>query len=92
MVKLDRCNGSSNTLDDPSCIICLANKTKGIDLNVFNMIRINESKTLIKHISCKCKCKFDGRKYNSNQRWNDNNNKSKKTSRVQKGYIWNPST
>ena len=23
--------------------------------------RINESKTLTKHISCKCKCKFDGR-------------------------------
>ena len=21
---------------------------------------INESKTLTKHISCKCKCKFDG--------------------------------
>ena len=24
--------------------------------------RINEPKTLTKHISCKCKCKFDGRK------------------------------
>ena len=22
---------------------------------------INESKTLIKHISCECKCRFDGR-------------------------------
>ena len=29
---------------------------------------INESKTLTKHISCKCKCKFDGRKCNSNQK------------------------
>ena len=26
---------------------------------------INESKTLTKHISCKCKCKFDERKCNS---------------------------
>ena len=32
----------------------------------------NESKTLRKHISCECKCKFDGRKYNSNQWWNNN--------------------
>ena len=24
--------------------------------------RFNESKTLTKHISCGCKCKFDGRK------------------------------
>ena len=26
---------------------------------------INESKILTKHISCKCKCKFDDRKCNS---------------------------
>ena len=36
------------------------------------MIRgINESKTLTKHISCECKCKFDGRKGNSNQKLNN---------------------
>ena len=40
-----------------------------ITLSVFNMItEINELKTLTKHISCKCKCKFDGRKCNSNQK------------------------
>ena len=32
---------------------------------------INESKTLTKHISCKCKCRFDGRKCNSDQWWNN---------------------
>ena len=32
---------------------------------------INQSKTLTKHISCKCKCKFDGRKCNSDQWWNN---------------------
>ena len=30
--------------------------------------RTNESKTLTKRLSCECKCKFDGRKYNSNQK------------------------
>ena len=35
------------------------------------MTRMNESKTLKKHISCKYKCKFDGRKCNSNQNWNN---------------------
>ena len=34
---------------------------------------IDKSKTLTKHISCECKCKFDGRKYNSDQWWNDDN-------------------
>lgn len=29
----------------------------------FNMIaRIDESKTLVKHKSCECSCKYDGRK------------------------------
>ena len=38
---------------------------------VFNMITgITKSKTLTKHISCKCKCKLNGTKYNSNQWWN----------------------
>ena len=30
------------------------------------IIVTNESKTLAKHITCKFKCKFDGRKCNSN--------------------------
>ena len=32
---------------------------------------INESKPLTKHISCECKCKFVGRKCNSDQWWNN---------------------
>ena len=28
---------------------------------------INESKTLTKHLSCECKCRFHGEKCNSNQ-------------------------
>ena len=34
---------------------------------------INQSKTLTKHISCECKCRFDGRKCNSDQPWNNDN-------------------
>ena len=33
--------------------------------------RINELKTLTKHISWECKCKFDGRNFNSDQWWNN---------------------
>ena len=32
---------------------------------------MNEAKTLIKHSSCSCKCKFHGTTCNSNQRWNN---------------------
>ena len=62
-VKLDRCVGSCNTLNDISNKVYVPNKTEDLNLGVFNMnTGINESKTLTKHISCKCKCKFDGRK------------------------------
>ena len=48
-------------------------KAKDLNISIFNIIKgINESKTLTKHISCECKCKFDGRKCNSNQKRNDN--------------------
>ena len=43
-----------------------------LNLSVFMITGINELKTLAKHISCKCKCKFDGRKCNSNQKSNNN--------------------
>ena len=61
-VKLDRCVGSCNALNDLSNKVCIPNKTEDLNLSVFNMITgINESKPLTKHISCECKCKFDGK-------------------------------
>ena len=61
-VKLDRCTGSCNTLNDLSNKLCVPNKTEDLNLSLFNMITgINESKISTKHISCKCK------KYNSDQ-------------------------
>ena len=33
--------------------------------------RMNDSKISTKHISSECKFKFDCRKYNSNQKWNN---------------------
>ena len=71
-VKLDRCVGSGNTLNDLSNKVCVPNKTEDLILSVFNIITgINESKTLTKHISCECKCRFDGRKFTSDQWWNN---------------------
>ena len=71
-VKLNRCVGSCNTLNYLSNKVCVPNKIEDLNQSVFNMITgINESKTLTKHISCECKCKFDGRKCNSDQWWNN---------------------
>ena len=58
-VKLDRCVGSCNTLNDLSNKECITNKIEDLNLSVFNMITsINDSKTLTKHILRECKCKL----------------------------------
>ena len=65
--------GSCNSLNDLSNKACIPNKTEDLNLSMINMITgVKESKTLTKHISCECKCRFDGRKCNSNQWWNNN--------------------
>ena len=69
MINLDRCIGSCSTLNELSNEVCVPNKTGDLNLSVLNMItRINESKTLTKHMSYECKYKFDGRKCNSSQK------------------------
>ena len=71
-VKLDRCVGSYNTLNDLSNKVCVPNKTEDLNLSMFSMITgVNELKTLTKHVSCECKCKFDETKCKSNQWWNN---------------------
>ena len=54
---------------------------------------INESKTLTKHISCQCKCRFDGRKGNSDQQWdNINVDVNVENPTYVKKIVWNPAT
>ena len=66
-VKLDRCVGSFNTLNDLFNKAWVPIETEDLNINVFSMITgQNESKILTKDISCEWKFKFDGRKCNSN--------------------------
>ena len=82
-VRLDRYIGSCNTLNDLSNKVCVPLKTEDLHIHYFNMITgKNESKTFRIHISCECKCKYDERKPNSDQK-QDNSDcqyKCKKTS------------
>ena len=62
MVMLETCNEICNTIDNLNGRICVLNKTKTGNINLSHMAkRINEAKALTKHISCDCKCKFDGK-------------------------------
>ena len=86
---------SCNTLNDLSNKVCVPNKTEDLNLSVINMITgKNELKTLTKHISYTCNCKFDGTKCNSNHNWNNNKRwcECKKHNINEKDYMWNPAT
>ena len=75
-----------NTLVDLSYRVCLPNKTADLNLNFLKIIKgINESNVLTKFISCKCKCKSDGRKCSSNQKWN--NDKQRGESKIWKNIM-----
>ena len=60
LITLDKCNVIWNVVDNLSTKIQVPGKRKDINVKVFNMtMRINETKALVKHISCNCKCKFN---------------------------------
>lgn len=81
------------------CLIEHVFQTKQVlDLSVFNMMaRISNLKISTKHVSCKCKYKFDGKICNSNQRWNNNKcwcecKYPREQDACKKDYICNPAT
>ena len=68
MISLDKYNGSQNSVNDLSVKIFVPSQTKCVNVTVFNMItKTIEAKSLIKYISCDCKCKFNSKTCNSNQ-------------------------
>ena len=92
-IKLDRCAGRCNTINDLSNKLCIPNKTRDLNLSVFNMTSgINQSEKLRNHRSWGCKCKFNGTKCKSNQWWNNDNYQCdrKKIHVSEKEYVWNP--
>ena len=70
-VKLDRCIGSCNSLNDLTNKVFVPNKTEDLNLSVFNMIKdINESKTLTNIYHANVNVDLKEKKYNSDQWWN----------------------
>ena len=92
IVIVDKYSGSCNSGNDLSTKICVPSKPKDINVKAFNKItRINDAKTLVKHISCDCKCKFNSATCNSNQKCNKTFQcECKNYCKCKKDYSWNP--
>ena len=79
--------------------ICVPNIIKNVNMKVYNfLVRLNETRNVLWHESCKCVCRLNSLVCNSKQIWNINtcrcdcNEYSTGIINCTKGYMWNPST
>ena len=98
-VLVNKCSGSCNTLDNPMAKLCVPNIIKRINMKVHNfLMRLNETRNVLWHESCKCVCKLNSSVCNTKQIWNSDtcrcgcNENFAGILRCDKGYTWNSST
>ena len=98
-VLVNKCSESCNTLDDPMAKMCVPNTIKRVNMKVYNfLMRLNETRNVLWHESCKCVCRLNSSVCNSKQIWNsdtcrcDYNEDFAGIMSCNKGYIWNPNT
>ena len=98
-VLVNKCSGSCETLDNPVAKMCVPNIIKRITMKVYNfLMRLNKTRNVLQHESCKCVCRLNSSVCNSKQIWNsdtcrcDCNDDFAGIINCTKGYTWNPST
>ena len=97
-IKVNKCSGSCNNINDPYAKLCVPDIIKNINVKVFNLMsRINETRQIIWHETCKCVCRLISAVCNSRQIWNKDKCRCEcKEDLINKmvcdtGYVWNPS-
>ena len=98
-VLVNKCSGSCNTFDNPIAKLCVPNVIKRVNMQVYNfLMRLNETRNVLWHESCKCICKLNSSICNNKQIRNgdtcrcDCNEDFAGIINCTKGYTWNPST
>ena len=95
-VLVSKCSGSCNTLDNPMSKICVPKIVKNVNMQVYNfLMRLNETRNVLWHESCKCVCKLSSSVCNNKQIWKDDtcrfvcNEDFTDIISCAKGYTWN---
>ena len=98
-VLVNKCSVSCDTINDPMARLCVPNIIKRTNMKVYNfLMRLNETRNVLWHESCKCVCKLNSSVCNNKQIWNsdtcrcDCNEDFAGIMTCNKGYMWNPST
>ena len=98
-IKINKCSGSYNNINDPYAKLCVPDIVKNTNVKVFNLMsRINETRQIVWHETCKCVCRLTSAICNSRQIRNIDKCRCECKEDLinklvcDKGYIWNPST
>ena len=98
-IKVNKCSGDCNNINDHMVKLCVPNIVKDMNIKVFNLLaRINETRKIVWHETCKYVCRLTSAVCNDRQEWNENKCrcecKEDLVSKLicDKGYMWNPST
>ena len=85
-IKINKCKGSCNTINDPYGKICGPDKIKNTNVKVFDLMsRTNETRHIKWHKTCKCRCRLDPIVGNNKQRWNEDKCRSECKELIDKG-------
>ena len=98
-ITINKCGGDCNNINDPIAKLCVPDVVKNMTIKVFNLLlRINETRKIIWHETCKCVCRLTSSVCNDRQEWNKNKCKCEYKENLiskltfDKGYMWNSST
>ena len=70
-IKINKCKGICNTINDPYVKLCVPDGVKNINVSVLNLMsRTNETRHVEWHKTCKFKCRLNTSVCNKKQRWN----------------------
>ena len=96
-IKTSKYSGSCNYINDPYAKVCVPDVVKNLNTKAFNLMsRINETRHIKEHETCKCKYRLIASVCNNQQRWNENKYRCECKQLIDKGvcdkgFIWNPS-
>ena len=62
-----------NNINDPMAKLCVPDIVRDMNIKVFNLLaRINETRKVVWHETCKCVCRLTSAVCNDRQEWNEN--------------------
>ena len=69
-VLVNKCSGSCDTINNPLAKLCVPNIINRINMKVYNfLMRLNKTRSVLWHESCKCVCKLNSSVCNNKQIW-----------------------